>query len=338
MFNEPQAQEMIDLYETGKTQKEIAEIFMCSQTAISAILLKRHISTRIGKKITYTDVNTSFFKEINNEESAYFLGFLYADGCVQIKNTTYVISLKLKSNDQIIIEKFRDIISPSSPIKITQNKGSPNTYSYFRVHQKEICEQLISLGCAPNKSLILEFPTKVPTNLIKHFLRGYSDGDGSIYKNKLKHNINTIWKIISTKQFCEKAAEILKNELNITCSQSLAKPKKNKITTILSVGGNNQTEKVLDWLYQDATIYLPRKHQKYLEFKEDKITRPYRECKKLNLSINDKNQIVQLYNDGMSSNKIAKQFGISKPSILTILHDHNVNMRPNAVIKNSTNT
>jgi DNA-binding CsgD family transcriptional regulator len=331
MFNEPQAQEMIDLYEAGKTQKEIAQIFECSQTAISAILLKRHISTRIGKKITYTDVNTLFFKKINGEESAYFLGLLYADGCVQMDSTRYQITLKLKSNDQIIIEKFRDIMSPSSPIKITQNKGSPNTYSYFRINQKEICEQLISLGCIPNKSLILEFPTKVPTNLIRHFLRGYSDGDGSISKNKLKHGINTIWSIASTKQFCREVATILKNQLNISCHYSLCKPKKNQITTKLSVGGNNQTEKILDWLYQDATIYLPRKHEKYIEFKKDKATRPYVECKRLNLSANDKNQIVQLYNDGMSSNKIAKQLGISKPSILTILHDFDVKLRPNAV-------
>lgn len=187
MFSEPKAQEMIDLYEAGKTQKEIAQFLGCSQTNVSAILRKRNIQTRVGKKIIYTDINTIFFKEINNEESAYFLGLLYADGCVQMGNGAYTTSIKLKSNDQIIIEKFRDIMSPSSSVKITQNKGSPTTYSYFRINQKDVCEQLEALGCVPNKSLILEFPTKVPKNLIKHFLRGYSDGDGTIYKNHFKN-------------------------------------------------------------------------------------------------------------------------------------------------------
>lgn len=120
----------------------------------------------------------------------------------------------------------------------------------------------------PKKSLILTFPTQVPTNLIRHFLRGYSDGDGCIYNNhfKNKKTINTIWKIVSTKQFCEQTAEILKEELGINCSQSLSRPKTNQITTVLSVGGNLQSRKVLNWLYQDATIYIPRKYDKYLEF------------------------------------------------------------------------
>lgn len=273
MFNESQTQEIIQLYKSGKTQKEISQIIGCSQTGVSTILLRKNILTRVGKKITYTDVNVDFFKEINCEANAYFLGFLYADGNVS-KNRT-CITLKLKSNDRCIIEKFRDIMSPSSPIKITQNKGSPNTYSYFRVNQKEVCEQLIALGCVPKKSLILTFPTQVPTNLIRHFLRGYSDGDGCIYNNhfKNKKTINTIWKIVSTKQFCEQTAEILKEELGINCSQSLSRPKTNQITTVLSVGGNLQSRKVLNWLYQDATIYIPRKYDKYLELCADKITK-----------------------------------------------------------------
>jgi hypothetical protein len=259
----------INLYITGKQQWEIAKELNCEQTTISGILRRNGIKTRIGKKIVYNDINTSFFKEINSEDSAYFLGFLYADGNVQIKDSAYCITLKLKSNDQYIIEKFRDIMSPSSPIKITKNKGSDTEYSYFRINQKEICEQLISHGCIPNKSLILEFPTTVPKELIHHFLRGYSDGDGCIYKNsfKKKKTINTIWKFVSTKQFCNETAKILKEQLNINCSQSLCRPKTNKNTTTLTVGGNFQSMKALDWLYKDATIYLPRKYEKYLEFK-----------------------------------------------------------------------
>lgn len=273
MFSEVKVQEMIDLYEAGKTQKDIAQLFNCSQTNVSALLRRRSIKCRERKDVfknqKYHDINISFFKEINSEESAYFLGFLYADGNMQTKKAAYCVTLKLKSNDQIILEKFRDIMSPSSPIKITKNKNSPNEYSYFRVNQKEVCVQLEALGCVPNKSLILTFPTQVPANLIRHFLRGYSDGDGTIYKNhfKNKKTINTIWKIVSTKQFCEQTAKILQEELGVNCSQSLSRPQTNKITTALSVGGNLQVKKVLNWLYQDATIYLPRKYEKYLEFK-----------------------------------------------------------------------
>lgn len=255
----------IELYEAGKQQWEIAEILGRSQGGISDILIRNGIETRVGKKITYTDVNTSFFGEINSEESAYFLGFLYADGCVQTNDARYQMTLKLKSNDVCILEKLRNIMSPSSPISTTDG----GKYSLFRTNQKVICEQLIALGCGPNKSLILEFPTKVPSDLIRHFLRGYSDGDGTIYRNNRRDKswmANYIWKFVSTKQFCQATAQLLKETLGINCSQSLSRPKTNSITTTLVVGGNSQSMKVLNWLYQDATIYLPRKYGKYLEF------------------------------------------------------------------------
>jgi hypothetical protein len=258
-----------DLYNNGKQQWEVGLALNCKQTTISSILRRNGVPTRVGKKIIYTDVNINFFKEINCEESAYFLGLLYADGCVQTDNTTYSVSLQLKSSDQYIIEKFRNIMSPSSIIK-TSCGGK---YSHFRVYQKEICDQLIFHGCIPRKSLVLQFPTTVPSELIRHFLRGYSDGDGTIYKNRQKQktptskqHINTIWKFVSTKQFCNTASKILQEQVGITCSQSLSKPKTNQITTVLAVGGNLQVRKVLDWLYQDATIYLPRKYDRYMEF------------------------------------------------------------------------
>lgn len=268
-FTQHEVNSIIELYNNGKQQREIAKEINCSQVSISNILRRNGVKTRVGKKILYTDINKAFFKEINSEENAYFLGLLYADG--NISKNHNVMCLKLKSNDQYILEKFRNIMSPSSPIKISKVElpgGVTYEYSYFRINQKEICEQLISHGCVPNKSLILEFPKTVPNELLRHFLRGYSDGDGTIYNNKFKNkkSVNTIWKIVSTKQFCNQVSRILKEQLNISCSQSLSRPETNSITTTLSVGGNIQVQKFLDWLYKDATIYLPRKHKKYLQF------------------------------------------------------------------------
>ena len=251
---------IIDLYNSGKTQIEIAKQFNCSQTYISKILAQRNIKARVGKKVTYKDINYQFFKRINSEESAYFLGLLYADGCVDVRKSGYTLSIKLQSRDQCIIEKFRDIMSPSSPIKVCNGK-----YSYFRINQKEICQQLIRHGCVPNKSLILKFPDTIPKRLLRHFIRGYSDGDGCIYNNKLKYSTNTIWKIVSTYDFCQSVKDLVWEELNISSNIYLCKPG-NKITSTLVVGGNLQVRKLLDWIYKRAKVYLPRKHNKYVEF------------------------------------------------------------------------
>ncbi len=47
-------------------------------------------------------------------------------------------------------------------------------------------EDLCKHGCVPNKSLILEFPKTVPSDLIHHFIRGYFDGDGSVFITRKK--------------------------------------------------------------------------------------------------------------------------------------------------------
>ena len=252
---------IIELYNLGKSQIKIANQFNCSQTLISKILRKNNIKTRVS--VTTYQVNQDFFKAINSQESAYFLGLLYADGCVSVRKCGYTLSIKLQIKDQIIIEKFRDIMSPLSPIKVSDGK-----YCYFRINQKEICQQLIRHGCVPKKSLILKFPETVPDELLSHFIRGYSDGDGCIYNNKLKRGVNTIWKIVSTKDFCERVKDLLKDKLKINSSISLSRPN-NLVTSVLVVGGNLQVRKLLDWIYYGATVYLPRKHERYLEFIKD---------------------------------------------------------------------
>jgi hypothetical protein len=215
--------------------------------------------------------NKNFFDRIDTEEKAYFLGFMYADGNNYINAPhTYEVSIKLQEQDKYILEKFRDLISPKSNIKLYKDNKS-QTYLYaLRISSKLLCNQLISLGCVPNKSLILEFPNFIEDNLLNHFIRGYFDGDGSIYKRppKVSGQIDYSVQFISSNKFCAKLKNILENKLNIYFTLRLSKPKTNQITTTISVGGNKQVKRMLDYLYKDATIYLPRKYQKYLDFIE----------------------------------------------------------------------
>tara|TARA_R110000868_G_scaffold99024_1_gene272583 strand:+ start:13013 stop:13945 length:933 start_codon:yes stop_codon:yes gene_type:complete len=263
--------EIILLYLSGKTTYDVADICKRSQTFIMNILKKNNINRRSTKSYTTIYIpNENFFDIIDTEENAYFLGLMYADGNNYInKHHNYEISIKLQAQDKIILEKFRDLISPNSKIKIAVDKSTPNLHYRLKVNSKKISEQLCNLGCVPNKSLILQFPTFIPNKLIPHFIRGYSDGDGSIYKKQPTETgyINYCWQITSTIMFNTYIKNILEKELQIHFSQSLSRPKTNNITTTLSVGGNIQVMKALDWLYKDATIYLPRKYDKYIEFK-----------------------------------------------------------------------
>lgn len=262
--------EIISLYLSGKTTYDVADICQRSQTFIMNILKKNNINRRSTQSYTTIYIpNENFFDIIDTEENAYFLGLMYADGNNYIKHNNYEVSIKLQAQDKIILEKFRDLISPNSIIKIATDKSTLNLHYKLKINSKKISNQLFNLGCMPNKSLVLQFPDFINDKLLNHFIRGYSDGDGCIY-NKISTKtgyINYCWQLTSTIMFNTYIKNLLEQKLQIHFSQSLSCPKTNNITTTLSVGGNIQVMKALDWLYKDATIYLPRKYDKYIEFK-----------------------------------------------------------------------
>lgn len=138
----------------------------------------------------------NFFKKIDSDEKAYVLGLLYADG--NVINS----QMQLWLNDVDLLENVRFLLKSNHPIK--NYKRQPKIFKYM-IGSIELVDDLIKLGCVPNKSLILKFPTEdqVPEKFIGSFMLGYFDGDGSIsifddgQKNP-KWNFN----IAGTESFC----------------------------------------------------------------------------------------------------------------------------------------
>lgn len=200
--------------------------------------------------------NRYIFENIDNEEKAYWLGFLYADGSVG--STDYRVELGLAEKDLEHIKKFKNFIGLDNKISY-RPKSKSYRYSFKDKIFKEI---LIKQGCFPKKSLILKFPTEeqVPKKLIRHFLRGYFDGDGHFTNTEKCFEAG----YIGTLDFITKSLEVLPKDLN----------KNSKIKDVHRADGAKtysfysykDVKKFLDFLYQDATIYLDRKYNHYLDF------------------------------------------------------------------------
>ena len=260
-------QEIISLYNSGLTTYEVGEKVKCSQTCVLNCLKENNICRRSTSSYnTKYITNLYFFNKIDNEAKAYFLGLLYADGNNYVREKhSYEVSIKLKAEDKYILEKLRDYLCPEISLKEVVDKRTGNLHYLLKINSKELSEQLFKLGCVPNKSLILKFPM-IEEDLISHFVRGYFDGDGSLYSrkpNKSGH-INYNWQITSTRSFCEYLKNYLLNKYKINGTMKLACRKSNLITTTLSVGGNKQVEKLLTWIYGGASLYLDRKYKKPL--------------------------------------------------------------------------
>ena len=104
------------------------------------------------------------------------------------------------------------------------------------------------------KSLILKFPTEeqVASYLLRHFLRGYSDGDGWIGDQSLC--------IVGTEDFCNSLGEKVKKDLNINFYIRKREKEKNTTTRMFYISGRRQLMIFLNYIYNDSTIYLQRKY------------------------------------------------------------------------------
>lgn len=206
-------------------------------------------------------LNENYFEKIDSPEKAYFLGFLYADGC----NTRSGLSISLNIEDGYIIERFKRSIGTDRPIStVTFKKENHKPQNSLQITSKKISKDLTNLGCVPAKSLILKFPTEkqVPNHLIHHFIRGYFDGDGCIYlvpKKRLVFNVVGSFDVV----FGIKT--ILEKECNLTNVKILAKGNVSSV----SYGSNSQIDNIYNYLYKDCDdLYLTRKKEK---FEKDKI-------------------------------------------------------------------
>lgn len=266
--------EIINKYKTGNYScTELSSQYEIHLSTVCRILKKAGINIIQGhsNNIKYT-VNHNYLDKIDTEEKAYFLGFFYADG-YNNESRNY-IAISLQERDKSIIEKFKKLLESDKPLYFvdfkTKNKNSQNHYK-LQINSKRLSERLKELGCPQRKSLILEFPTEeqVPSSLLKHFIRGMLDGDGcfSIVMQKEKYKA---WQvdIMSTLKFCLKLKEILEQKLCIN-SCVVIKKNGNPLSARIYIGGRKQVAKLLNWIYQDATIYLERKYNKYIEEKKD---------------------------------------------------------------------
>ena len=193
--------------------------------------------------------NENYFANIDTEQKAYWLGFLFADGNVY-KN---VMTLKLSNLDKSHLELFREHIRSEHKIY-----NIDNIFSSISISNKKLTKNLISAGCVRKKSLIIEFPL-LPNYLVRHFIRGVFDGDGciSFIRKNSKHKR---WNMVSGSQkFINSIQEILEKEI---CHKLTVY--KNKNTYALVSSKKNIVESIFNFMYKDATVYLDRKYQKFL--------------------------------------------------------------------------
>lgn len=260
---------IVSLYSDGLSSTKIGYMTGLYHKAVLRILKDMGVSRKKNTDYRTYSLNVNYFDEIDTPEKAYILGFIYADG---YNNTDGgELSFALQCRDRDVLEKICRCLEYNGPISTcyyNHNKNKNNSVvSRLSINSIELSRALEKQGVMKNKSLKIEFP-ELRNDLYSHFMRGYFDGDGCFYYGG---NSDSQISIASTESFCNSLCDYLhKNgvvsggHVNNSCST-------NGITKLFRIGGNKQVERILDWLYKDATIYLNRKYEKYLHFKSNRV-------------------------------------------------------------------
>lgn len=232
----------------GKRVNEISKELGIYYTTVSYILKS------FGIKLSKAQFNECIFDNIDTEEKAYWLGFIYADGCISDNG-----SLEIGLIDKEHLEKFKVFLESKNPIR-TKHYKQYTSYSISN-KSKHLKEVLISYGCTPRKSLTLKFPNidifQTPS-LVIPFIRGIFDGDGSVGIDK-RRNCNKSFprvNLVGTQDIVTKCLEYTNIKSSVI--------KWNNNNYYETKFTHNKAMMFLNTIYNDANIYLDRKYSKYL--------------------------------------------------------------------------
>jgi len=135
-------------------------------------------------------------------ESAYILGFFAADGTMTInpRGSKYI---EFVSNDYEILEKVCGLLGASQKISTKTRLYETSALTYrVQIGSKYLFDKFTELGFLPNKSKVLKFP-ELPKDLIRHFVRGYFDGDGCVsYRLQLDKRYNKLRQFLTIRFIC----------------------------------------------------------------------------------------------------------------------------------------
>lgn len=219
--------------------------------------------------------NENIFDSIDTEEKAYWLGFIYADGYISsdpLKGVfQYSFELQLSIKDKDHLQKFADFIGYKKELKDKRTHCDTGEYNSTRlmINSKHLWETLNNYGCTPRKSLTLQFPDEnifKDRSLIRHFIRGYFDGDGTlgVYDSRTDKYIysKVSCSVLGTEKFLGKIRDFLKFPKNIPNAGSDSHPCK----AFKLAYCTREALAVSYILYARSTVYMKRKYEKYLEF------------------------------------------------------------------------
>lgn len=207
-----------------------------------------------------------FFSVIDSSEKAWLLGMLFTDGSVR-QDKGFQIRLQLQLQDEEIIDKIMKLLNIDTGKRYDLRPKKHCVILEFC--SERIFNDIQKYGIIPKKTYIIDklYLELIPDQFHKDYIRGLFDGDGGLSFT------GNIWEVS-----CDFTSHFRKTveEFQLYIDKNINKDQHNKIKTTPSKSrcawrGRQQVLKICSFLYEGASIYLNRKHQKYLWIKNTSV-------------------------------------------------------------------
>lgn len=237
-------------YRSGLSYAGLIEKHGVTSVAVWRALRRQGVTAR-RKGRTYS-LNEAAFDTVT-EASAYWLGFLMADGCVTEQKGQWRVACCASETDGDHILRFRDFLGAGHKISVTAptpgGKGRKRMH-VFTAPSRRLAEAVMRFGVVPRKSHTARV---IGLENDRHFWRGCVDGDGCVTMTRKEGGWMPLLLLVGARPLLEQFAEFVK--LSIGRSVNVL-----KAATIFQIRiSGSHAAAMLHVLYDDATVALARK-------------------------------------------------------------------------------
>lgn len=262
-----QIEQSIQRYSEGMSQSAIGALFGVSGNAIKGLLERRGIQARtISDAKRRLPCNHNYFNEPLDEAHTYWIGFLLADGFISEHQPgrNERVSVRLCAEDRGHLEKLAGSLGSGHKILTVDEAGGAQSVQ-LSIASPELANSLMRYNVMPRKSAMHLFSELIPADLLRHYFRGYFDGNGSIARH-----LRSKWVISNTASesflthFVQWIGDAIGgNTARITHSWGIHR---------VAWSGTHRCREILDLMYAEATVFLDRKMVLYQELRSESLS------------------------------------------------------------------
>lgn len=282
--NIPELREQsIELYKAGKSLKEIEEITSIPRKEVSKILKENNIILKdAGFYNREHALNHNFFSEYS-PVSVYMAGFIAGDGCVFEKGGGVVkgLTITLQATDTDHLQSL------ANNLEFSGNLYKKEKSSTLTLNSEQICADLLEkYNITPRKTYSYIPPNNIPSHLVKYFILGLLDSDGTITRSKRQPRKTSLtlnrgdyvyqMGFTGTLEVCE----YIKNFFGSSVKIHTRHPDRNNNNYTILFQGNKQVYSFCQELYDEQSILfcLQRKYKKFLLLAEEYGRLYWKQC------------------------------------------------------------